>query len=384
MNNKLIHVLQSSWIKEKSGADTYRRLAEREPDERKKAVLLKLAEAEEEHAKKFERRLKELGAPLPPQHENIIDTIRKWILIRTGTDNAVKRLEETEDRHSAQYHLDAQTTETSEDQSLLTGVEREEKVHAKVLSSMITPTVQEKIDSHFKKETWHSGHSGGWIGQAIYGANDGLGAVFGIVSGMAGFSASGDTNVVWIAGVAGTLASALSMGSGAYLARKSEREVYEAEIERERREIEENPEEEKRELALFYELKGFTPEESTMMADRMMQQPDQFLKTLAQEELGLSSASFPNPLKEALSATLATAVGGIIPVLPFLIWSGTSAVVISLVISTLAHFLVGVAKTFVTGRSWWRSGLEMTYVGVLTAAIAFAVGSWLSPQGHGM
>ena len=106
--------------------------------------------------------------------------------------------------------------------------------------------------------------------------------------------------------------------------------MYEAEIERERVEIEENPEEEKHELALFYELKGFTPEESLAMSERMMLQPEHFLKTLAQEELGLSSSSFPNPIKEALSATAATAVGGIIPVLPFLLWSGMTAVAVSL------------------------------------------------------
>lgn len=385
MDTSLIRVLQSSWKKEKAGAATYRELAAREPDERKKNVLLKLAAAEDEHAKKFEARLQQLGASLPSQYEGWFDAARRWVLIRTGTENAVKRLEETEDRHSASYNADAAAMNEVQDREMLHEVEREEKVHAKVLSSMDTvPSAQEKLDHHFKKESWHTGHSGGWIGQAIYGANDGLGAVFGIVSGMAGYSSSGDTNIVLMAGIAGTLASALSMGSGAYLSRKSEREVYEAEIERERREIEENPEEEKHELALFYELKGFTPDEAMAMSERMMLQPEHFLKTLAQEELGLSASSFPNPLKEALSATLATAIGGIIPVLPFLLWSGTTAVVLSLAISTLAHFFVGVLKTLVTGRSWWRSALEMTLVGIVTAAIAFGVGLLLSPKGHGM
>jgi predicted membrane protein (TIGR00267 family) len=384
MDSSLIRVLQDSWKKEQAGAATYRQLAAREPDERKKNVLLKLADAEDQHALKFEARLRELGAAPPAMSEGWLDGVRRWLLVRTGTDNAIKRLEETEDRHSASYNADAAAMSAAQDKELLHEVEREEKVHAKVLSSMDTLTSQEKLDRHFKKETWHSGHSGGWIGQAIYGANDGLGAVFGIVSGMAGYSASGDTSVVLIAGIAGTLASALSMGSGAYLSRKSEREVYEAEIERERREIEDNPEEEEHELALFYELKGFSADEAMAMSERMMLQPEHFLKTLAQEELGLSSSTFPNPMKEAVSATLATAAGGIIPVLPFLLWSGMTAVAISLSISTLAHFLVGVLKTLVTGRSWWRSGLEMTLVGIATAAIAFGVGAWLSPKGHGM
>ena len=283
MDASLIRVLQDSWKKEKAGAATYRQLASREPDERKKNILLKLADAEDQHAQKFEARLRELGSAPPSSHEGWFEALRRWMLVRTGTDNAVKRLEETEDRHSASYNADAAAVEETQDKNLLHEVEREEKVHAKVLSTMDTLTSQEKLDKHFKNETWHTGHSGGWIGQAIYGANDGLGAVFGIVSGMAGYSASGDTNIVLMAGIAGTLASALSMGSGAYLSRKSEREVYEAEIERERQEIEENPEEEMHELARFYELKGFTADEASAMSERMMLQPERFLKTLAQE-----------------------------------------------------------------------------------------------------
>ncbi len=378
---KLVRSLQISWRKEKSGAETYRTLAGRERDEKQKAILLKLAEAEEQHALKWEARLKELGAAPTKKVDSGFEKMKRWILVRTGTSNAVQRLEEQEDRDTDRYEAEAILVQSPEDSSAMNEIKIEEKVHAKVLHSMTgDDQPQAKLEAIFKKEKWHAGHSGGWIGQAVYGANDGLGAVFGIVTGMAGYSGGG--YVVWVAGVAGTLASALSMGSGAYLARKSEREVYEAELDRERREIEQNPEEEKQELELFYQLKGFTTEESAMMADRLMQNPEQFLKTLAHEELGLSSTSFPNPVKEALSASAATAAGGIIPVLPFLFFTGTFAIILSLIISTAAHFLVGVLKTIVTGRSWWRSGLEMTLVGLLTASIAYGVGVLLSPGGH--
>ena len=379
--DSLIHSLQTSWKKEKSGAETYRQLAARENDLGQKTILLKLAEAEERHASTWEARLKELGAAPPKTIESTIEKARRWLVVRSGTDNAVKRLEEQEDRDTDRYEAEATLALSPEDATSMKEIKTEEKVHAKVLQSMSEhDQPQAKLDAIFKKEKWHAGHSGGWIGQAVYGANDGLGAVFGIVTGMAGYS--GGSHVVWIAGVAGTLASALSMGSGAYLARKSEREVYEAELDRERREIEENPEEEKQELELFYQLKGFTAEESSMMAGRLTENPEQFLKTLAHEELGLSSTSFPNPIKEALSATAATAVGGIIPVIPFIFFSGSFAIIVSLSISTAAHFLVGVLKTIVTGRSWWRSGLEMTLVGLLTAAIAYGVGVLLSPGSH--
>jgi VIT1/CCC1 family predicted Fe2+/Mn2+ transporter/rubrerythrin len=381
MSEKLIKSLQESWRREKTGAETYRRLAGKESSQQRKSVLFKLAAAEEVHARKIEERLHTLGGEIPSFNESLIRKIQRWLMIQSGTTNAIRRLEETEDQHTDDYAADAAVFSSETDTALLRGIMKEERVHAKVLESELKDEhPEQRLESIFKKEKWHAGHSGGWIGQAIYGANDGLGAVFGIVSGMAGYS--GGSNIVLVAGVAGTLASALSMGSGAYLARKSEREVYEAEIERERREIELNPDEEREELELFYQLKGFSAEESSMMAERLMQKPEQFLKTLAQEELGLSTATFPNPMKEALSATAATAVGGIIPVIPFLFLSGAPAVVASLVISTVAHFLVGSLKTIVTGRSWWRSGLEMTLVGLLTAAIAFGVGTILSPEGH--
>jgi vacuolar iron transporter family protein len=378
---KLIASLQKVYRREISGVKIYRELSEREHTKERKEILIRLAEAEEKHAQKWKTRLLELGGEVPVQFENIFEKIKRWLLIRTGTENALRRLEETEDKHTAAYEQEAMMFEEKKDIEALKEVEKEEKVHAKILNSMTQPEQPHvKLDSMMKREKWHTHGAGGWIGQAIYGANDGLGAVFGIVSGMAGYS--GGSKLVLVAGVAGSLASALSMGSGAYLARKSEKEVYQAEIERERKEIETNPEEEREELSLFYQLKGFSKEEAEKLSDKLIEQPEHMLKVLASEELGLSEATFPNPVREAFSATISTAIGGIIPVLPFFFASGMSAVIISLVVSTLAHFAIGILKTIVTGRNWFKSGLEMTAVGIITAAIAYGVGLLLSPGGH--
>src|SRR5260221_8810972 len=162
---------------------------------------------------------------------------------------------------------------------MLREVKREEESHGRIIRDIINPIgPQGMLDLMLRRERWHK-RGGGWLGDAIYGANDGLGAVFGIVSGLAGM-----------------LASALSMGSGAFLATKSEREIYEAEIARERREIEEGQEEEREELTLFYQLKGFTEDEANLLATRLSEQPEQLLRTLAHEELGLSEENFPNPV----------------------------------------------------------------------------------------
>ena len=374
--DQLIAALRQNWRREMEGTHTYRDLAAHEKDAQKRAVLLRLAEAEERHAQKWERRLAELGAPAPEfrlgwQHR-LKDVINRGV----GTDAALRRMENAEDVDIARYERHAQAAHALSDEeaaSMLREVRREEEAHGRVIRDMIAPEgPQGMLDVLLRRERWHK-RGGGWIGDAIYGANDGLGAVFGIVSGVAG-ATGGTSQTVLIAGLAGMLASALSMGSGAYLATKSEREIYTAELDRERREIEEDPEEEKEELALFYELKGFTPEEAKTLSDRLSEQPEQFLRTLAHEELGISEGSFPNPALSAVSAAISTGIGAFIPIIPFFFLSGLTAVIWAAIISLLAHFAVGAAKTLVTGRSIWVSGAEMTIVGAIEAAITYALG----------
>jgi VIT family len=154
------------------------------------------------------------------------------------------------------------------------------------------------------------------------------------------------------------LASTLSMGAGAYLAAKSEAEVYEAEISRERAEVEENPEEEIEKMSLFYQLQGFTPDESQKMAERLAQHSEQFVQAMAQSELGLSEHRFPNHWTAAFSAGISTAIGAFVPIIPFFFSGGVDAVLTSFGISLVAHFLVGALKSLITIRSWWASGLE--------------------------
>ena len=156
--------------------------------------------------------------------------------------------------------------------------------------------------------------------------------------------------------------------------------MHEAEMNRERLEIENNPEEEQKELSLFYQLKGFSEAEADAMAAKMAENPNEMLKTLAHEELGLSEQAFPNPWRSAASATAATAIGAAVPVLPYVFTTGVSALLISFVISTLAHFGVGAAKVVVTGRSWWKSGLEMMLIGLGEAAITYGIGLLVAPM----
>ncbi len=372
-----IQGLKQAWGREQATLRIYKALAMQEKNPSRKQVLLKLAMTEQGHADRWAKRLAELGVTLPTYQDTIKDRMWRWILVQSGTENALARIESAEEDDTKFYGdlMDEAPDET--DRQAIAGVLRDEQMHQQATGQASAPrypnptTPQGRLDEILHREKWHR-RGGGWIGQAIYGANDGLGSVFGIVSGVSGATAGG--SAVLIAGLAGMLASALSMGSGAYLATKTEREVSQAEVNRERKELESHPEEEAEELSLFYQLKGVPEDEARSLANRLIAAPDQALKTLSSEELGLSEETFPNPWLEAISATLSTAFGAFIPIIPFFFMRGYPAVITSFAISTLAHFCVGSAKTVVTGLSPWRSGFEMMMVGLGEALVTYLLG----------
>ena len=380
--HKLIAGLRAAWRDEMASALNYRALAERETNPDRRAILQRLAEAEDKHAVNWAAQLRAMGVEPGEYAESAAERLRRWTLVQSGTDTAVVKLEAAEQGADAMYGKLSPIAPNEAVRKQLLDTQREEKSHSIVLNEMVggAAAAQRKLDKILGAEKWHV-TGGGWIGQAIYGANDGLGSAFGVVSGIAG-ATHVDAKWVLLSGIATALASALSMGSGAYLATKSEREVYQAEIDRERHEIETNPAEEREEMALFYQLKGFSPEESHKMADKLAEQPEHLLKTLVHEELGLSERAFPNPWRSAVSATLSTASGAFIPVIPFFFLSGTEALICSFIISTAAHFAVGAAKVIVTGRSWLKSGTEMTLVGLGEALVTYGIGLLIAPMLH--
>jgi VIT1/CCC1 family predicted Fe2+/Mn2+ transporter/rubrerythrin len=364
--------VEKMWRREIEAATTYRHLANREHDPKRRDILLRLAAQEDHHGERWASRIALATGRRPDRKE--VEKGLSWFQRISDPNVVLHRLEQEENRAEAEYdELMARLSDPA-DRQIAEEAMLEERDHAVVLRTLAggaIPTPRSTLDTILRRERWHV-RGAGWVGDAIYGVNDGLGAVFGIVSGMAGYT--GGSEVVLAAGLAGTLASALSMGAGAYLASKSEREVYESEVSRERAEIEEDPHEELLELELFYQLKGFSVDEARTMAERLQKEPKQFLRTLVHEELGLSEESFPNPWRSTLSASLSTALGGFIPIIPFFFAVGMPAVIASFIISTLAHFAVGASKSLITTRSWWASGAEMTVVGILEATITYGLG----------
>ncbi|MBI4842282.1 MAG: VIT1/CCC1 transporter family protein, partial [candidate division NC10 bacterium] len=247
---ELLRALEKSWYREMEGAVTYRLLAEREKDTRRRDILQKLAAAEVGHAEKWAARIRELGGTVPDA--STVKPTLGLTLHAASPEVIFRKLEGNEERDISAYQaLESVMDEKSRE--ILRQTAADEQDHARILHVLAGPqSPRSALDLILKKERHVTG--AGWVSDAIYGINDGLGAVFGIVSGMAGYT--GGSEIVLITGLAGMVASALSMGSSAYLAAKSQREVYEGEIAREKAEIEENPEEERQELELFYQLKG--------------------------------------------------------------------------------------------------------------------------------
>ncbi|HEV2951036.1 MAG TPA: VIT1/CCC1 transporter family protein [Actinomycetota bacterium] len=219
-----------------------------------------------------------------------------------------------------------------------------------------------------------SSSKSGALRAAIFGMNDGLVSNLSLIFGLAGSDVA--TDIVVIAGFAGLLAGAFSMGAGEYISMKVQREVYEQLIHKEAHEIATQPEEEIRELAEIYERKGISPETAARIAAEVMEDPEVALETHAREELGIDmKEGLGSPWAAAGSSFVMFSIGAVVPLLPFLFTSGEAAILVSACSSAVTLFAVGGAMTVLTGRGVLISGARMLAIGAVAAAITYGVGS---------
>jgi vacuolar iron transporter family protein len=398
--------LLTAWKGEILAGSVYELIARR-LDDREADILHRMAEAEGGHRRRLEQRMRELGIHVPDRGSVRVPL---WLRLQTRVapiDRLLAAREAAEDEEVDDLYK--RSTGDPETDRLLRDIRKEERSHSLAVADMRSgedsgnggggggeargavagdlpvspgppsgdgppvalPGTRARLDRILGREKWHRS-GGGWISGAIYGANDGLAAVFGIVAGVSG--ATGGSSSVLTAGLAGAIASALSMATGAFLAERSEIEVTAANVERERQEIAEHPEEEKEELSLFYQLKGVDEQTADELAEQMSRRPDAMLQALSAEEFGVAGQSDGKPVESAVAAGISTGIGAIIPVIPFMITTGTAAIVAAAIVSLVAHFLVGAAKSLVTLRSWWAAGLEMTLAGVIVGGATYLVG----------
>jgi VIT1/CCC1 family predicted Fe2+/Mn2+ transporter len=219
------------------------------------------------------------------------------------------------------------------------------------------------------------GAKSGALRAGIFGVNDGLVSNLSLIMGFTGAAVS--NRVVLLAGVAGLLAGAFSMGAGEYVSMRVQRELFERLLHIEAHELATEPEEELEELAKIYERKGFPPDLALRAAKVVMQDPEVALETHAREELGLDPEELGSPWGAAISSFVTFTVGAAIPLIPFIIGSGVAAALAAVGISAVALFVVGAIMSILTGRSPVFSGLRMLIVGSGAAAITYGVGRLL-------
>jgi VIT1/CCC1 family predicted Fe2+/Mn2+ transporter len=357
------------WQDEADAAYLYRLLAGVERDTGKSDIYRRLAEVEDRHVTIWAGLLADHGRPAPRHRPTARTRLLAFLGRRFGPGFLLPMLLAEEGREVKAYldmHRTTGTGVAGRDEALLLAKESAE--HATTLNGVAGRT----------GEPWHKTGAGGFLRNVVYGFNDGLTANFGLVAGVLGASAAGvaDYHHVIVAGVAGLIADALSMGSSGYLAAQSEREVYAHEIAMERDEIALMPEIERDELALIYEAKGMDRDSAFRIATQVMADPEKMLAEQVQEELGISESE-TSPMREAWITGLATAIGALIPVLPFFLLPGRTAVIVAFVLAMLSHWVVGAARSVFTGRSVFRSGMDMFVVGLGVAAVGYFVGEWI-------
>ena len=362
-----VHTFEHHWQDEADAAFLYRILANAETDARKKDIYARLAAVEDRHVVVWGDLMAKHGHPpkafSPSTRAKVLGRLGKVF----GPGFLLPMLLEEEGREVKGYmdmHRSTPVGAPGGGEALT--LARESAEHATTLAGIAGKN----------SEPWHRTASGGFLRNVVYGFNDGLTANFGLVAGVIGAAVAQQHQAVIVAGVAGLIADALSMGSSGFLAAKSEREVYDYEIAMERDEVALMPEIERDELALIYEAKGMDATAAHALATQVMADPERMLEEQVQEELKIGEQTI-SPLREGWVTGLATAFGAIIPVFPFFFLKGNTAIFASFAFSMLSHFVVGAARSVFTGRSIFRSGLDMFVVGLGVAIVGYYVGGWV-------
>ncbi len=363
-----LHDFQHHWQDEGDAAFLYRVLASSESDPKRRGIYARLAEVEDRHVQIWAELLTRNGQPPSGHRPSARARILAFLGRRFGPNFLLPLLLAEEGREVKDYlALHKSTPRGAVGGSEALVLARESAEHASTLAAI----------SGKSAEPWHRAESGGFLRNVVYGFNDGLTANFGLVAGVLGAASISAHATIIVAGVAGLIADALSMGSSGYLAAKSEQEVYAHEISMERQEIELMPEVERDELALIYEAKGMHADAAHALATEVMADPKRMLDEKVQEELKIGEQG-ASPLREGWVTGLATAFGAAIPVAPFLFLEGMPAIWLSFIVSMASHFLVGAARSVFTGRGIIRSGMDMFVVGLGVAVVGYFVGDWVS------
>jgi vacuolar iron transporter family protein len=353
-----------NWNDERNSMAIYQSLADTEKDPRLAEIYRRMVAVELKHAEKWEQYLKEGGENIPPFCVGWRTRTLIWLSKRIGPEMVLPSIQGMEQNGTASYSQQSEAKEMVADESS----------HARILNQISGSMRGGMAGTALKQlEGRHRSGGGNALRAAVLGANDGLVSNLSLVMGVAGAQLAGGQ--ILITGIAGLLAGACSMALGEWLSVQSSRELYENQIRIERQEISSAPEEEAAELALIYESRGLPREQAQTLSNQIMSNRETALDTLAREELGIDPEELGGSAWEAaITSFLLFSVGAIVPVIAFIFMKGMPAVVVSIISSTVALFLVGAATSLFTGKNLMFSGMRMVVFGLIAAAITFGIG----------
>jgi VIT1/CCC1 family predicted Fe2+/Mn2+ transporter len=350
----------------------YDELARIETDPRRAEAFRKIAGNERRHADVWAGKLRELGASVPETQPARLRVRAIVAIARLFGTHAVRDLVRALEGDEEELY----TAQGSPEVAAIAADEREHVEIWRGLKLGKTPGAEAEIAS---RERWHRSSRSGTLRAVIFGVSDGLVSNLALVMGVAGAAntadANGDGRFIVLAGLAGLLAGAFSMGAGEYISMQSQRELFERQIALERAELEAMPEEEEAEMAALYRAKGFQEDEAKAIAHRLFEDPERALDQLIREELGLDPDELGSPIGAASGSFAAFAIGAFVPVLPYLLLTGTAAFAASIALSLVALFLVGAGVSLLTGRGVLFSGFRQVAIGAAAAVITYAVGT---------
>lgn len=352
---------------ERESAALYRLLASAEKDPRLAQVYGRMADIEDRHAEIWATHLRETSAAVPTYTASWRIRVLGWLAGHFGTAAVVPIASSME--RNAQHAYDAQP------EARAAGLPAQERSHARVFQALRETTRGGVAGSVLASlEGRHRATGGGnALRAAVLGASDGLTSNLSLVMGIAGAGVAGHT--VFFTGLAGLLAGALSMAIGEWLSVQSTRELYGHQLDVERAELTDVPDEEREELSLIYQAKGLDAEAANQLAVRIVSDRETALDTLAREELGIDPSELGGSAWEAAIASfLLFSAGAIVPVVSFAFAGGLSAVGVSILLSTIGLFVIGAGITLTTGVPLWKSGPRQVLMGLAAAAITFGLG----------
>ncbi|MFB6108439.1 MAG: VIT1/CCC1 transporter family protein [Haloplanus sp.] len=351
---------------ELDSAAVYRAMAEAESDPQLATVYDRLAETESEHAAFWAAKLEASGETPAPAGPSWRGRVLARLARLFGPDVVVPTMRAGESVGGTDYATQPETEGTD--------LVADERSHQRLLAAIgdVPGGVEGGVLARL--EGRNRATSGNALRAAVLGANDGLVSNLSLVMGVAGAALSAST--ILVTGLAGLVAGAGSMAMGEWLSVQSSRELYGRQIAVEAAELAAAPDEEREELALIYRAKGLPAEQAEALADRLVGDEAAALDTLAREELGIDPDELGGSAWEAAGASFVLfALGAVVPVAPFFVVTGATAVVSSLAASAVALFVVGAAITLLTGRSVGYSGARQVGIGLAAAALTYGVGT---------